>query len=282
MGQLYKIAKVLDGRVASPPVEIRHKRRPIGAAKDQMIVSDGNQGTRMEDVAEAQKKQSALAETSLKELASVALLIEKEFDGVPQDIELAISAGKLWLLQSRPITNLPVQPIDVQWVPTPPAQYLSRRQIVENMPDPLCPLFEELYLTEGLESTRKGESLMVGGGPLFITMNGYAYMRFDFPQIINKLKAESEPKPVTEAEIEAEENKAAAKAKAAPDQRSRNELMQRDVDRFAADLSAEDRATFDAWVTEQDNPELALKITFPDSKNLTYIANNNTENNNFI
>jgi phosphohistidine swiveling domain-containing protein len=247
--------------------------------KEQQIIYDGDAGTKLADVGADERSASSLSEVMLSELAKTAMKIEGLFQGQPQDIEWAFCDGRLHLLQSRPITNLPVQPIDVQWVPTPPAQYLSRRQIVENMPDPLCPLFEELYLTEGLESTRKGKSLMVGGGPLFVTMNGYAYMRFDFPQIINKLKAESEPKPVTEAEIEAEENKAAAKAKAAPDQRSRNELMQRDVDRFAADLSAEDRATFDAWVTEQDNPELALKITFPDSKNLTYIANNNTENN---
>ena len=73
----------------------------IIGAKDQMIVSDGNQGTRMEDVTEGQKKQSSLNDASLSELASVALRIEKEFDGVPQDIEWAISAGKLWLLQSQ-------------------------------------------------------------------------------------------------------------------------------------------------------------------------------------
>jgi phosphoenolpyruvate synthase/pyruvate phosphate dikinase len=83
---------------------LKTKETIIGA-KDQMIVSDGNQGTRMEDVTEAQKKQSSLAETALNELASVALQIEKKFDGVPQDIEWAISAGKLWLLQSRPITQ---------------------------------------------------------------------------------------------------------------------------------------------------------------------------------
>ena len=51
------------------------------------------------------------------------------------------------------------------------------------MPDPICPLFEELYLTKGLESSRKGKSLMVGGGPMFIAINGYAYQRFDFEMV---------------------------------------------------------------------------------------------------
>ena len=69
--------------------------------------------------------------------------------------------------QSRPITILPVQPIAVEWVPElagsravwgdqrPPAQLLTRRQIVENMPDPICPLFEELYVGGALCSVLK-------------------------------------------------------------------------------------------------------------------------------
>ena len=106
--------------------------------------------------------------------------IEALYDGLPQDIEWAFSKGRLHLLQSRPTTNLPVQPIEVEWIPTPPAKTLVRRQIVENMPDPVCPLFEQPYLTEGLEMPRKDNSPMVGGGPVFVTMNGYAYQRADW------------------------------------------------------------------------------------------------------
>ena len=142
------------------------------------------------------------------ELLAAAKKIENLFDGLPQDIEWAYGTdGALALLQSRPITNLPVQPIEVVWEPTPPAIYVSRRQIVENMPDPICPLFEELYLTEGLESSKTGkrESMQVGGGPLFVTVNGYAYMRFDFKRIVERREREKgNAQPVTEAEIEAE------------------------------------------------------------------------------
>lgn len=265
---------------------LKVKETVIGP-KEQKIIYDGDAGTKLADVGADERELSSLSEAMLAELASTAMKIESLFEGQHQDIEWAFSDGQLHLLQSRPITNLSVAPITVEWVPTPPAQFLSRRQIVENMPDPLCPLFEELYLTEGLESPRRGKSIMVGGGPMFVTMNGYAYMRFDFPQIINKFKAESTPKPVSEAEIEAEEIKAAEKAnqnaatkapnKAAP--ADRNALMQRDIDRFAADLPAEDRVAFDAWVAEQDEAELALKITFPESKNPTYGAFSNTEAN---
>ena len=80
------------------------KQTMIGA-KEQMIVSNGEQGTRMENVTAEQKEISSLAKKSLTELAALAIKVEKEFDGVPQDIEWAISDGKLWLLQSRPITQ---------------------------------------------------------------------------------------------------------------------------------------------------------------------------------
>ena len=163
--------------------ETHSVKETVIGPKAQKIVSDADQGTRFEDVEDDERTQSSLSETMIQELAAAAVNIESLYDGLPQDIEWAFANGNLKLLQSRPITNLPVQPIEVDWSPTPPAKYVSRRQIVENMPGPICPLFEELYLTEGLESSRKGESLMVGGGPMFVTVNGYAYMRFDFPQL---------------------------------------------------------------------------------------------------
>ncbi len=158
-------------------------RETILGAKDQMIVSDGNQGTRMEQVTDAQKNQSSLADSHLGELASVALQIEKEFDGVPQDIEWAISAGKLWLLQSRPITNLPASPPnDVSWPEIPDAQLL-KRQVAENMPDPLSPLFQDLYLKGLFDSQKWPEGWKWEGihtrnwlkNFVVTTVNGYAY-----------------------------------------------------------------------------------------------------------
>ena len=126
--------------------------------KEQKIVADGAQGTRTEAISSEERALSSLSENMLESLGATAIKIEALYDGVPQDVEWAIAQGKLWLLQSRPITNLPPQPIEVVWEPNPPAKILYyRRQIVENMPDPVCPLFEELYLTEGLEHARGAE-----------------------------------------------------------------------------------------------------------------------------
>ena len=190
-----------------------------------------------------------MSDEMLRELTECALRIEKLYDGVPQDIEWAFCAGKLHLLQSRPITNLPVQPIEVVWEPTPPAVYVSRRQIVENMPDPICPLFEELYLTRGLESPRKKGLGMHGGGPMFVTVNGYGYQRFDWPQLheyMADLREQGEQGTVSEEEIEAMEH-----AVWGPEQdklvAGLTDQAVSDVDPFRASLSDDERQAFDNW-----------------------------------
>ncbi len=253
--------------------------------KERQIVADGDLGVRLEDVAEDLRQRESLSEDMLAGLAETALGIEELFDGVPQDIEWAVSDGRLHVLQSRPITNLPVQPIEVEWVPRPPAKYLSRRQIVENMPDPICPLFEELYLTEGLESSRGGKSLMVGGGPLFVTLNGYAYQRFDWPQFFTK-GSDKKPRGIADADLDKAEYDAAMKA----EERERQALLakhkaqqrkqaEHDIGLFAETLSDDDRAAFQAWMASQDGDDLAQAVTMPESENPTFMAFNNTATN---
>ncbi len=158
-------------------------RETIIGAKELMIVSDGDQGTRMMDVAEDQRDTSSLSTDAVRELASLAVSVEGHCDGVPQDIEWAISEGKLWLLQARPITNLPPPPPnDVTWPEIPDAQLL-KRQVTENMPDPLSPLFEDMYMRAIFESQKWPEGWEYQGrltrnwmkNFVVTTVNGYAY-----------------------------------------------------------------------------------------------------------
>ena len=159
----------------------------IIGAKEQKIVSDGDQGTRLEDIAENERDETSLSESARKELATIAVRIEEIFGGLPLDIEWAFHNDRLWLLQARAITNLPPPPLrDVRWEPQEPGSFLMRNQVVEFMPGPLSPLFEELYIpavdegfalrrdwldgtTDGLERaanySRRGNE----------TVNGYAY-----------------------------------------------------------------------------------------------------------
>ena len=168
------------------------KETTLGA-KEQKIVSDGDQGTRLEDTTESERAQSSLSEDALKELAQLALNVEKHFDGVPQDIEWAISDGRLWLLQARPITNLAPPPLkDVSWEPSEPGSILARHQVVEFMPGPLSPLFEELYFRAIDEGFALRRDWIDGTNEAFAkvaeakrysneTVNGYAYRYFGKP-----------------------------------------------------------------------------------------------------
>ncbi len=258
------------------------KETMIGS-KEQKIISSEKQGTILQDVPESEQNQSSLSEKSLKELTSIALNVEHLFNGVPQDIEWAISDSKLWMLQSRPITNLPPQPIEVSWEPTPPARILARRQIIENIPDPCSPLFEELYLTEGLETIAKGQrrkSFFVGGGPMFVTINGFAYQRFDFPQVVN-IQDEID-KAVTEEE---KEKKIARIWQEWDDsfaqmiKKSNPKMEQHDLDLFLEELSPEDLKAFNEWAEKADIKDIAHAVTMPESKYPAYVAGNKTEAN---
>ena len=275
-------------------------RETIIGTKEQMIVSDGDQGTRLEAIEEGDRGQSSLSDEAIKELATLALKAEAQFNGVPQDIEWAISGGKLHMLQSRPITNLPPQPIEVEWVPNPPAQILARRQIIENIPDPCTPLFEELYLSEGLETGLDGKkrpSMMVGGGPMFVALNGYGYQRFDWPQIIEARKERLAEK-MSEAEMDAAEieGEAAAQKKEqvkkgkssgkemakwqkqmAEWKKKGAEMAGHDLELFLADLSPQDRKAFDDWAATSGLEDVAAAVTVPESKNPTFGAFNRTQ-----
>lgn len=258
------------------------KERTLGP-KEQQIVYDGEQGVRIEAVSESERETASMSDNMLRELSETALRIESLYDGQPQDIEWAFSEGRLHLLQSRPITNLPVQPIEVDWVPTLPARFVSRRQIVENMPDPICPLFEELYLTKGLEAPRE-KSLMVGGGAMFVTVNGYAYQRFDWPQIVEQMEEREASKkglkPISDEAIEAAEYSEITKRMADAKEKTRS-AAGRDIEPFRNDLSDADRAAFDTWWNTQDD-NVGMRVTLPESNNPTYLAFNHTAQNDAV
>lgn len=82
-------------------VEHRHR-----GAKETRIRSGPDSRTLTEPVPEADRSRFCLDDSALKQLAGLGLAVEAHY-GVPQDIEWAFAAGKLFLLQSRPITTVP-------------------------------------------------------------------------------------------------------------------------------------------------------------------------------
>ena len=162
-------------------------------AKTRMVVAADVGGTRTVDVGAGQRCLPSLSADQLNELGHQAQAIEELFDGVPQDIEWAFASGKLWLLQSRPITNLPPEPLaDVRWDPPEPGAYLQRSQWVEHVPEPVSTLFEDLHMKRSLQEAwgrnlvRRGNHAYEDTQPpasfhLTTTVNGFAYRQVGEP-----------------------------------------------------------------------------------------------------
>jgi rifampicin phosphotransferase len=162
-------------------------------AKVQMVVADELQGTRFADVGDNDRARASLDVDQLNALFQLAEKVEAHFRHVPQDIEWLIAEGKLWLLQSRPITNLPPPPLtDIVWQAPEPSAYLGRSQLVEHIPDPVSPMFEDLHMKSSLQHYW-GMNLVANGGYDYVdtqppasffvqtTLNGYAYRQLGPP-----------------------------------------------------------------------------------------------------
>jgi rifampicin phosphotransferase len=132
-----------------------------------------------------QRMGPVLSEAESAALAAYGTRIESHF-GAPQDIEWARADGTFWILQARPITALPeveaAPPMD--WtVPEPTAMYV-RASIVEQLPDPLSPLFADLIdgsVTRSLQALFReilGDDVIRDADVGLPTVNGYAYYRY--------------------------------------------------------------------------------------------------------
>ena len=117
-------------------------------------------------------------------LAELGVRVEQHY-GAPQDIEWARADGEFYIVQSRPITALPEPEAapPTEWeVPDPKAFYF-RASIVEQLPDPLSPLFAAMVdgsVTRSLQALMR-EFLRVdvaAPGVGLPTVNGYAYYRY--------------------------------------------------------------------------------------------------------
>lgn len=151
------------------------------ADKEVMTVY-ADRGTLEQPVPAVRRRQPVLDDRAAAELAGCGTRIAEHF-GTPQDIEWARAGGEFFILQSRPITALPEPAADIPDTWTVPYRHglYFRASIVEQLPDPLSPLFADLI--DGSVS-RSLRALMAGAvGKDVIreddvglpTINGYAY-----------------------------------------------------------------------------------------------------------
>ncbi len=144
------------------------------AAKTVMTVRT-EAGTAEQTVPLEQQNQPVLDDTTALALARLGARIEEHY-GMAMDIEWAIADGRITILQARPITSLPPAPLkNVVWEPPFPKTIWMRRQIVEHMPEPLSPLFEDLYVQRGLYQSIS---------ELIDQMGGLANVQFDLEKMM--------------------------------------------------------------------------------------------------
>ncbi len=169
------------------------KETMIGG-KEHMIVSADGQGTHTRELTATEREQASVSAPLLKTLAALAIKVEDHFQGVPQDIEWAVADEKLFLLQSRPITNLPPQPLkDVLWDKPELPDYadegpMLRKNLVEHIPGPVSPLFEDIYVYDA-----------VALGSVHAVVNGFAYWVFGNPPGFKPLPGVAKVQPGSRA-----------------------------------------------------------------------------------
>jgi len=103
LGEGIVSGKILpDHYLVSPNIEITEKT--ISNKKMKMIKEENGNGKEIKLSAEESKKQ-VLTDSEIKILANLAVRIEEHYKK-PQDIEFAVENGKIFIVQSRPITTL--------------------------------------------------------------------------------------------------------------------------------------------------------------------------------
>ncbi|WP_026926176.1 PEP/pyruvate-binding domain-containing protein [Granulicoccus phenolivorans] len=177
---------VVSGAVTTDDVVVRGGRvtsRTTAAKQTRTVLTE--QGVRNLPTTDEQRTAAVLTDADALELAALGSRAAAHF-GVPQDLEWARDAdGRFWLVQSRPITALPepVGPVPTQWPVPAGADVYIRGSLIEQLPDPLSPLFADLsteLVVPGLLRTLErflGRKLpWFGPADLsFVTINGYAY-----------------------------------------------------------------------------------------------------------
>ena len=177
---------VLDRATLSPT-------ESVTGNKTQKIVADGDDGVTLVEVSAADRNAQCLDGKQINELARLAVKVEAVFEAVPQDIEWVWAQQQMWLVQSRPITNLPPAPLkDVRWDAPEPGAFLTRSQIVEHIPGPVSPLFEDLHMKQSLQyywgvnnrdlhGVDLQDTLPPTSFHVQTTVNGYAYRQLGSP-----------------------------------------------------------------------------------------------------
>ena len=133
-------------------------------------------GTEERAVPADRRRASVLDAAQVARLATVASAVEAHY-GAPQDIEWCLARDLLWIVQSRPITALPPEP--VHWEsPVPGAKWIKDLQAAEWATEPLSPLGATTTFAAMIADRQR--RLPMQRSPWSALINGWLYVRADF------------------------------------------------------------------------------------------------------
>ena len=180
---------VVSGAVDTDNLVVRKPAGPLlsrHTADKAVMTSYAASGTEELPVPDGRRSEPVLDDHAAMELAGLGATIEAHF-GAPQDIEWARTADGFAVLQARPITALPEPegPVPTDWSVSRSNAMYVRASIVEQLPDPLSPLFADLIdgaVTRSLTTLFReflGHEVVRAGDVGLPTVNGYAYYCYD-------------------------------------------------------------------------------------------------------
>ena len=174
------LGEAIVGGLVTPDHIIADKA--TGAIK-QMTIADKTvvtvptaTGTEERKVEESKRQAQVLSAAQVAELAKLGVAIERHY-GVPQDIEWCLADSRFYVVQARPITTLPPEP--VHWEsPVPGAKWLKDLQAGEWATEPLSPL--GATTTFDAMITARQRKFRLQRYPWHALMNGWLYIRADY------------------------------------------------------------------------------------------------------
>jgi phosphohistidine swiveling domain-containing protein len=148
--------------------------------------AEGDEWVVRDDAASCTRaSEAAITAEQAADIAALARRVEEYF-GSPQDIEWAISADRLYLLQARPMTALPET---VDWTPPTPRYWMRNFRLGEWLPEAMTPLFADWLLGLIEEGYLRGMRSTVGTAVPFryAALNGWYYTTL--PEVSPRLLA---------------------------------------------------------------------------------------------
>ena len=187
------LGEAIVGGLVSPDTIVADKAtgkvKKVDVAEKTIITVLTESGTREESLNDARRSSQVMNEAQVIQLIDIARRIES-FYGSPQDIEWCLTSppspllkgeGGFFIVQSRPITALPPEP--VQWPLPRPKMMMARGSLAEHLPNAVSPLFGTLGLRSVNEATLTLGDLMGGMDLLaaeyqYRVINGYVFFGF--------------------------------------------------------------------------------------------------------